>query len=145
MELKDIPVSYNTVTIQVRPNSTGAYPANDVTWLQNTEKTTLQFFEHDGLELNVDAQPLTLKMDTEDLEKIMVSPALSNSLTLVCTYDVYDKQGNLVRQECTAENKLQSVTLTRGEWRTVNLTVNPTYLYVLSEPDLDNPTVVIGN
>ena len=145
MELKDIPVSYNTVTIQVRPNSTGAYPANDVTWLQNTEKTTLQFFEHDGLELNVDAQPLTLKMDTEDLEKIMVSPALSNSLTLVCTYDVYDKQGNLVRQDCTTENKLQSVALTRGEWRTVNLTVNPTYLYVLSEPDLDNPTVVIGN
>lgn len=145
MELKDLPVSYTTVWIQVSSNSTDSYPANNVTWLQSTEKATLQFFKHDGLELNVDAQPLTLKMDTEDLEKIMVSPALSNSLTLVCTYDVYDKQGNLVRQDCTAENKLQSVALTRGEWRTVNLTVNPTYLYVLSEPDLDNPTVVIGN
>ena len=27
----------------------------------------------------------------------------------------------------------------------VNLTVNPTYLYVLSEPDLDNPTITVEN
>jgi hypothetical protein len=26
----------------------------------------------------------------------------------------------------------------------LTLTVNPTYLYVLSEPDLDNPTITIN-
>lgn len=144
MELKDLPASYTTVRIQVRANSTGDYPVNNVIWTQSDGKTTLQFFEHDGLELTDVAQPLTLKMNTDDLDKINVSPALSSSLTLVCTYDVYDKQGNLVRKDCTAENKLQNVTLARSELRTVNLTVNPTYLYVLSEPDLDNPTVTIN-
>ena len=33
----------------------------------------------------------------------------------------------------------------KGELFTVNLLIKPTYLYVLSEPDLDNPTVKIEN
>jgi hypothetical protein len=27
----------------------------------------------------------------------------------------------------------------------VNLTVNPTYVYVMSDPDLNDPTMTIGN
>lgn len=67
------------------------------------------------------------------------------------TYDVYDMKGNLVRSNCTAENKLvfskifgSDVTITRGNQYQLKMTVNPTYLYMLSEPDLDNPTVVIN-
>ena len=33
----------------------------------------------------------------------------------------------------------------RGRRYTINLTINPTYLYMLSEPDLDDPTVEIDN
>ena len=67
------------------------------------------------------------------------------------TYDVYDMKGNLVRSDCTAENKLvfskifgSDVTITRGNQYQLKMTVNPTYLYMLSEPDLDNPTVVVN-
>ena len=62
------------------------------------------------------------------------------------TYNVYDRKGNLIRKDCTAENVLNLPTggLTRGQKYTFNLTVNPTYLYVLSDPDLDNPTVVVN-
>jgi hypothetical protein len=66
-------------------------------------------------------------------------------------YDVYDKKGNLVRLGCTATNKLnlsmfsQQTEALRGRRYTINLTINPTYLYVLSEPDLDDPTVEIDN
>ena len=72
-------------------------------------------------------------------------------VTVRSTYDVYDTKGNLVRSDCTAENKLvfskifgSDVTITRGNQYQLKMTVNPTYLYMLSEPDLDNPTVVVN-
>jgi hypothetical protein len=79
------------------------------------------------------------------------------TLELTSTYDVYDKNvtpqhpdGNLIRQNCTATNKLvlkdlfsgQSAT-GRGQRYIVEMTIHPTYLYMLSEPDLDNPTVKV--
>ena len=63
------------------------------------------------------------------------------------TYDVYDKKGNLVRQGCVAENKIEpaeifgSSQLRRGWKYTIQLKLKPTYLYVMSDPDLDNPTI----
>ena len=77
---------------------------------------------------------------------------IANALVLKCTYDVYDKNvttehpdGNLVRQNCVAVNKLPATRITaEANKRTLlTLTVNPTYLYVLSDPDLDNPTITI--
>lgn len=79
---------------------------------------------------------------------------VANNLVLQCTYDVYDKnvttehpEGNLVRHNCVAVNKLPASRIEVGtDKRTLlTLTVNPTYLYVLSDPDLDNPTITIGN
>ena len=83
---------------------------------------------------------------------------IANTLVLRCTYDVYDKNittghpdGNLVRANCVAENKLPENRVIAGgnnqynKRTTITLTVNPTYLYVLSEPDLDNPTITINN
>ena len=78
---------------------------------------------------------------------------VANNLVLECKYDVYDKNmttehpdGNLVRANCVATNKLPASSLDAGvNLRTsLTLTVSPTYLYVLSDPDLDNPTVVIS-
>ena len=78
---------------------------------------------------------------------------IANALVLRCTYDVYDKNvtsehpdGNLVRANCVAENKLPVNRVIAGfnKQTTITLTVNPTYLYVLSEPDLDNPTVEVN-
>ena len=72
-------------------------------------------------------------------------------VTVRSTYDVYDTKGNLVRSDCTAENKLvfstifgSSVNITKGVQYQLQMKVNPTYLYMLSEPDLDNPTVVVN-
>jgi hypothetical protein len=74
-----------------------------------------------------------------------VNSSVSNNLELRCTYDVYDKKGNLTRQNCVAVNKLPALTAGANKRTVLKLTVNPTYLYVLSEPDLDNPTIVVGN
>ena len=73
------------------------------------------------------------------------APTLSENLTLVSTYDVYDSKGNLIRQNCTATNKLPNLEASRGQRVQVNMLVNPTYLNVLSDPDLVNPTITIEN
>ena len=81
------------------------------------------------------------------------------TFVVTSVYDVYDKNitndrpdGNLIRKDCTAENTLkisdlyylQSVT-SRGYKYTIKLTIMPTYLYMLSDPDLDNPTTVVSD
>ena len=66
------------------------------------------------------------------------APSLSANLTLFSTYDVYDSKDNLIRANCTATNKIPALNAKRGERIHINMTVNPTYLYVLSDQDLDN-------
>lgn len=75
------------------------------------------------------------------------------------TYDVYDNNktvehpdGNLIRQGCQAENSFDltkkfgnELQVTRGHSYSYTITVQPTYLYMLSEPDMDNPTLTIDN
>lgn len=71
-------------------------------------------------------------------------PTLGNTLTLVTTYDVYDRKGNKIRENCTATNKLPNLNTVRGQRVTLNLNVAPTYLGQLSEQDLDNPNFTIN-
>ncbi|MBR3478031.1 MAG: hypothetical protein IKH43_02915 [Bacteroidaceae bacterium] len=75
------------------------------------------------------------------------TPTLNSAFKITSTYDVYDTENNPVRVKCTAENKLQlNVTdPARGNCYTVKFVITPTYLYQLSEPDLDNPTISVGS
>lgn len=64
------------------------------------------------------------------------------------TYDVYDKSGSTtpIRAAEKARNTIVlKKVLNAGEKYTINITVKPTYLYMLSDPDLDNPTFEIGS
>jgi hypothetical protein len=83
-------------------------------------------------------------------------PKTSSFYKLISTYDVYDTDAsgnyrNLIRMDCTAENKINprklfnKESLDRGSMYTVKVTVKPTYLYVLSEPDLDSPTMTLSS
>ena len=69
-----------------------------------------------------------------------------NKLELETEFEVYNKKGDKI-DERTAVNKLTEplAELQRGEERTLLLTIDPSYLYVLSDPDLDNPTITIDN
>lgn len=103
-----------------------------------------------------DMEPITIFTGEEILrtgenwtEEIAYVPYTSDSYVLRSIYDVYDKQGNLIRQNCAAENTitplaiLNLANLERGKKYILKLTIAPTYLYVLSDPDLDNPKVVV--
>lgn len=79
---------------------------------------------------------------------------VARGLSLVSTYDVYaidivnNKIGSRVREDCVAVNDLSGltglVTMTRGKRTTINLTVEPTYLYQLSDDEIDNPRIVVS-
>lgn len=95
-----------------------------------------------GIELTKDYQPFQSHF----------MPAGVTKLNIISTYDVYDRKGNLIRLNDEAINTIDINELftgqteaLRGRRYTVNLTINPTYLYMLSDPDLDNPTVIIDN
>lgn len=84
-------------------------------------------------------------------------PLGTKKLILTSTYDVYDKnvtlehpEGNLIRANCKATNTIDITKkidrlkeVKRGYKYTINMTIQPTYLYMLSEPDLDSPTVTV--
>lgn len=64
--------------------------------------------------------------------------------TMTTIYDVYDRKNNLIREDQTAQNTITLPNaLGAGQRHTVNITVKPTYLYSLSDDDLDDPTFSI--
>lgn len=125
-----------TATIALASNTTGASPVQSATYsnLTGTQSSAIFFDSTDGEELDADK----VKEAT-----CCFVPDLNNSLTLVTTYDVYDRKGNKI-SERTATNKLPALSATRGQRVTLSLTIEPTYLYQLSDPDLDDPTVNVS-
>ena len=122
-------------------NTSNANPVQSVTYSSptGTGRTAIFFESTEGVTLNV--ANTTTPVSLEAMCCFVPSP--SNELTLVTTYDVYDKNGNKIAER-SASNKLPSMNVTRGECITMTLNVNPTYLGVLSDPDLDNPTITIN-
>ena len=138
MELSTNKESVNAA-IELTHNDTGASPISSITYTLSGSSSTSDIYKNDeGTALpTTTAIPLSVNA--------YFAPGLSSNLTLVSTYDVYDSKDNLIRQNCTATNKLPNLEAIRGQRVLLNMTVNPTYLYVLSDPDLDNPTITIGN
>ena len=85
------------------------------------------------------------------------SPRSITKLRLKSTYDIYDTnatdehpEGNLIRKDSEAENEIDINTLffpepvaLRSKRYTIRLTIQPTYLYMMSDPDLDNPSLTL--
>jgi hypothetical protein len=141
-------ISNVTWTLQVTPNE--------------TEETPYQITSNASFQVSVSEATLFTSEEGQTLDKTAaylisgyVYPFANNDnndyigkhLSIACKYDVYDRKGNLIRKDCTAENQLPAPP--NGQWKSGNrivipLTVEPTYLYVLSNPDLDNPTITIN-
>ena len=142
MELKSSKIGATKAVITLTANATEANPVTKVTWDTPTGETgmSMVLFESEKGE--------ALSATTELVLSGNIIPGCTDVLSLMTTYDVYDRKGHLVRKDCVATNKLPSSlllsTLKAGERQPVALTVAPTYLYVLSDPDLDNPTLTFN-
>jgi len=93
-------------------------------------------------------EPCVLTTEFKNFRGFM-APASNQTFMLQTIYDIYDRYGNLVRENCVAENKINSSTVRgfsnpqTGDSFTIDLSVKPSYLYQLSEPDLDDPTFTL--
>ena len=66
------------------------------------------------------------------------------NLTLTCTYDVYNtSETEILRHNCTATNRLKVAGMDHGIKKRLTITIAPTYLYNLSDDDLNNPIMTI--
>lgn len=139
-------------TITLKKNSAGKSPIESIVFTPNSASANvLQVPIFDG---NVEL-PVYPALPLEFMGCFV--PGDNIYFKLRTTYDVYDNnrteehpEGNLIRQGCKAENSFNlkdkfgsHLETTRGHSYSYTITVQPTYLYWLSEPDLDNPTVKI--
>jgi len=134
-----------SAVIRLNQNGTGDSPVESVVYTPDVSSGPMSYQTlYDGAEVE-------LKTDVETSFMGCFVPGGSTYFMLRTTYNVYDKAGNLIRERCEAENainvraifKMASIELARGHMYSLTITVNPTYLYVLSDPDLDNPTIKI--
>ena len=113
--------------------SSAANPSVD--FLSTSDSTLL-------LNRNYITNPLTID------KLVYCAPGIFDSngtyVSITSIYDVLDKAGNSLGER-TSTNKLKitASSLASGQKKTVVLTVKPTYLYILSDYDLDYPEVVI--
>ena len=134
------------VVVDLVANTMGINPISDLSY-GATDKGASVYLSDEGLTLTTSYQSfLSHFLPITGVTKVVIT----------CVYDVYDKDtsinpaGNLVRKDCKASNTIRLSDIIsyfpgvqRGWKYGINMTVKPTYLYVLSDPDLDNPTVTV--
>ena len=135
MKLKTNKETVNT-TVTLTHNTTGVNPITNIDYETTGGSSEAVIFSNDEGTALDKITPLAIDA--------CFAPTLSGNLTLVSTYDVYDSKGNLIRANCTATNKIPDLEASRGQRVQLNLTVAPTYLNVLSDPDLDNPDIKVN-
>ena len=135
------------ITISLQTTDGSVSPITGITYAQPDKYPVI---DGTGLEFWSDPAGTALTTDFQPFIGHFMPTGITK-LILTSTYDVYDRKGNLIRLNCKATNTMvlkdmltdQTVT-ERGKRYTINMTIQPTYLYMLSEPDLDNPTVIIN-
>jgi hypothetical protein len=132
------------VIIKLKANEVNGDPIEELTFTPTGDPIDggLEFWSNDtGTLLTTEFQPFIGHFMPDGITKLI----------LTSTYDVYDTKGNLIREDCKSTNSVfledlltEQTQTKRGNRYTINMTIQPTYLYMLSEPDLDDPEVIIN-
>lgn len=142
-EMKDgVQPSKADVTIRLESNRSGSNPIGSINFVYSQDPTTKHLIYSNS------AGYLLTNEYSMFLGHFM--PNSVSKLILTSKYDVYDTKGNLIRQDCEATNTLvlkdlfSNQEVSQRGWKyKVYMTIIPTYLYMLSDPDLNNPTVKV--
>ena len=133
-----------TITIDLKANDAGSDPIQSVSYEQSGND-----IDAEGMSFWSSSTGEALTTEYKDFSGHFM-PIGITKLVLTSVYDVYDTKDNRIREGCKAINTMEFGELWTGQTETIrgyrytlNMTVTPTYLYVLSDPDLDNPTVTI--
>lgn len=128
------------VTVILDNSATKPIKSVEYVWSLNSNEVNTVLFAKD------DAEAVEVSHDPEHPTSVpgyFAPGSTTQQFTYEFVYDVYDRYGNLVRKDAKAVNKwnIPGEQVFAGRSFKVKATVIPTYLYMLSEPDLDNPTV----
>lgn len=148
-QLRKIIVKSLTIktTSQSSISATINLPANteDVVTISYTATGDDQNYETTLLPSTVAPDPIELTTSGASVGSginVAVGTGLSENFILESKYEVYDLKNNLLSTR-TASNNLSGALPVMGQKKEVVLTVEPTYLYQLSDDDLNNPEVTI--
>ena len=153
---------YTTASITLQKTTDGSNPIQSVVFTPTGDELA---------EDSIFIDPVGMTIPTNNKYSEYIShfmPLGITTLALTSVYDVYDKNPvcdnngdpvldengepvyNLVRKDCKATNTIVlrnqfsgQNEASRGLRYNINLTIRPTYLYVMSDPDLNNPTMVV--
>lgn len=149
VELQSAQKSVTKATITLTANTTDTNPITSINFETSTisQQTAIYDYENDERPAN------NMGMELDEEGKLIMGcfaadKTIADHLVLTCTYDVYNKKGTCVREDCVSTNDLSGMSeaeVVRGKKSTIVLTVEPTYLYKLSEDELNNPTITISN
>lgn len=147
--LKPLNVSKSQLTVELRHNDTGTNPMSDPVFEQTSgvgePQVIYKPITPEYLPVAVSSSSQTTAYDVRTVNFMAcLAPVPDNTdFIMTTTYEVYDRYDNLLRQDET-ENKLTIPVLGAGEKSIIYMTVKPTYLYVLGDPDLDNPIFTVN-
>lgn len=141
-----------TATISLQLNAVGNNPIDGApTFSSPTGKAAeLELFKTDKMKNNilVGDELKVAEADAITMSGFFAAQAdYISTLQIESEYDVYDLHGaDPIRKDCKAMNNLSSVLsgISCGQKKVLKLTVQPTYLYVLSDNDTD-PVVTIDS
>ena len=145
--LSDVVSNAIDLTIELTANTEGTDPVSNIQYAPTPNAPTTassQLFPYEGGPTSVD-----LPDTTPQSFLACYAPSICNAFVLQTTFDVYDKHGNKTRENCVVQNLInnnlipQISTMKAGEIYTIDMLIKPTYLYVMSDPDLDNPTITL--
>jgi hypothetical protein len=152
IKLKSVTLNYDNgqgsadanVNVTVRLRAGNSLGVNSIVYTPTGNKASHAIWPNtnDPILLSSDATPIG--------SGVKCPPSLFDQagtyMTLTCTYDVCgtDNDNTVIRENCTASNKMRVSGMEHGKKNTVTVTIAPTYLYVLTDPDLNNPTIYIG-
>ena len=129
--------------VNIQTNTTNTNPISSVTFTRNAGTRSVTFFENT-------TTPLSLTTSYQDAG-FCLAPGDQHWFRLTTVYEVYNRDNKHIRTNTatntfdTANFKEHKITNTNpGLDHTIQIIVNPTYLYVLSDSDLDNPTITIN-
>lgn len=130
-------------TVNIQTNTTNTNPISSVTYNPNAGTRSVTFFENT-------TTPLSLTTSYQEAG-FCLAPGDQHWFRLTTVYEVYNRDNKHIRTNTatntfdTANFKEHKITNTNpGLDHTIQIIVNPTYLYVLSDSDLDNPTITIN-
>lgn len=139
-----------TVRLEARSNGTSPIASVSATAVESAGALgSITMFDNsagmDITDLTAEKQAVATN-EGGKIKSACFAPGVADGLILTCVYNVYDKAGNDLGKR-TAVNSLSNVVTTgsllHGQRRPIVLKVTPTYLYILSDEDLDNPTIKI--